>query len=422
MAFMKSRAFLLSLLLALPPGGSHLLWSAEKNQVSFTDKTEKAAKPAPEQEEEVAWEPDVYPQSNLFPSFLIGTARVDLPEEVFSAWGDNHIGDPQGVIGIMLSGVKAGSKVEVVVKGNDYMEESRLVETLEEDASELMIHPKIAFKYGELAKVSQSVPLNVTVSLKVDGEDLGDKTVTTTLRSINDCLFGVEETPDEGEDPHTSDYSWLFSAYVNENHPWVDKILKEALDTGIVSAFDGYQSGDPDQVLLQIFSIWNVMQRHGLKYSDVTTTAAVDDGVYSQHVRLFDESVTASQANCVDGTVLFAAILRKIGLYPYLVLVPGHMFLAVDLDKETTIGIETTLMGEKDLRPSKDGKGPSLKKLEEHKNEESWASFQAAVDVGTEALEKNSEKFESDDLDYQLIDLARARAIGILPITYTKKD
>ena len=271
--------------------------------------------------------------------------------------------------------------------------------------------------------MSQAVPLNITIAVKVDGKSLGEKTVTTTLRPINDCLFGVEETGDDDKEPRTSDYSWLFAAYVNENHPWVDRILKEALDTGIVSAFDGYQSGEKDDVLLQIFSIWNVMQRHGLKYSDITTTAAVKDGVYSQHVRLFDESVTASQANCVDGTVLMAAILRKIGLRPSLALIPGHMFLAVDLDDDTTIGLETTLLGEKDLRPAKDNKKANLKNLEAHKNEKSWDSFESAVSVGTEALEKNQKKFDSEkDLDYQLIDLAKAREMGILPITYTKKD
>ena len=214
---------------------------------------------------DVEWGPDIYPKRNIFPSFLIGTARVDLPGKLFASWGDNHIGDPQGVIGIFLTRVEAGSTVEVVVRANDYMSESRLVEKLDEAAEDLIIHPKIALKYDALAKVSQAIPLDITIGLKVDGESLGEQTVTTTLRPINDCLFGVEETAGEGEDPGVSDYSWLFAAYVNENHPWVDRILREALDTGLIESFDGYQSGEVDSVLLQIFAIWNVMQRHGLR-------------------------------------------------------------------------------------------------------------------------------------------------------------
>ena len=373
-------------------------------------------------EDEEEWHPDVYPQNNIFPSFLIGTARVDLPDELFSGWEGNHLGDTQGVIGIILPKAKAGSKVEVTVKANEFMEESRFSGKLKEDATDLFIHPKIAYKFNALAGVTQAIPVNITIALSIDGKSEGEKTVTATMRPINDCLFGVVEEAEEGHEASTSDYSWLFAAYVNENHPWVDKLLKEALDTGIVSSFDGYQSGEADQVLLQIFAIWNVMQRHGLKYSDITTTAAEDDGVYSQHVRLFDESVNASQANCVDGTVLLAAMLRKIGLHPALVLVPGHMFLAVDLDEETTVGLETTLMGQHDLRPPKGATAAKLKKLEEQRNEDSWDSFESALAVGTEALEKNEKKFESDDVTYQYIELAEARAAGILPITYTKKD
>ena len=376
----------------------------------------------PPKDAEPEWDTDIYPHRNIFPSFLIGTARVRLPEELFATWGENHLGDPQGVIGISLSGADAGSKIEVVVKENEVMCESRFTGKLEKDASDLLIHPQVAYKYGALAKVTQAVPFNVTIAVTVDGKSLGEKTTTTTLRSINDCLFGVKESGDGDDDSRTSDYSWLFAAYVNENHPWVDRILKEALDTGIISAFDGYQSNDSDDVLQQIFAIWNVMQRHGLKYSSVTTTAAVDDGVYSQFVRLFDESVTASQANCVDGTVLMAAILRKIGLRPTLVLMPGHMFLAVDIDDNTTIGLETTMLGEKDLRTPAGATISSLKKREEQKNKESWASFESAVSVGTDALKKNKKKFDSDDLDYQVVDVGKAREKGILPITYTKQD
>ena len=76
------------------------------------------------------------------------------------------------------------------------------------------------------------------MELFVNDKSRGKQTVVATVRSVNDCLFLVDE---DGET--MSDYTWLFSAYVNENHPWLDGVLKEALDTGIVSSFDAYQSG-----------------------------------------------------------------------------------------------------------------------------------------------------------------------------------
>ena len=287
--------------------------------------------------------------------------------------------------------------------------------TVETDGT-VTIHPKISWKYDKLASVRQTVPIDVTMELKVDGKSRGEKTVTATMRTVNDCLFGVTEP---GDEQNYSDYSWLFASYVNENHPWVDQTLKEALDTDIVTSFDDYQSGDPEKVLMQVFAIWNVMQRKGLRYSNVVTTAAETESVGSQHVRLFDESVKAAQANCVDGSVLLAAVLRKIGLDPHLVTVPGHMFLAFSLDDETMVGLETTMMGEVDLEKVDEKRLKSFLKfdVEEKRNEESWATFEAAIDAGTQALLEASEKFDGDDTDYQLIDIAAARNLGVLPIS-----
>ena len=361
---------------------------------------------------EIEWEPDVYPQSNFFPSLVIGTARVDPSEELFAAWGGEHQGDPQGLVGASITGLKKGDKFKLVIKPNEFMRESKYEgKVAKNPKEELLVHPKIGYQYDKLIGVSQVTPMDISMELFVNGESQGEKSVTVTVRSINDCLFGVEE-----DEENSSDYSWLFAAYVNENHPWVDRLLKEALQTGIVSSFDGYQAEDTDDVVRQIFAIWNVMQRHGMKYSDITTNAAESDGVYSQHVRLFNQSVDASQANCVDGTVLLAALLRKIGLHPSLVLIPGHMFLAVDLDDETTIGIETTLMGEKSTLDGNHEKIRPFAKLTEKAQKEAWASFENAVSVGTDQLEEDAKKFESDDLQYQIIDLESAREMGILPI------
>ncbi|MBU3666113.1 MAG: hypothetical protein FGM15_09610 [Chthoniobacterales bacterium] len=368
---------------------------------------------------EVEWDPEIYPDSQIFPSLIIGTAAVKPENEVFAMWEGNHIGDRQGVVGASVEGVSSGSTVELEVRENDIMNASHIKGTAENNDA-LTIYPKISWKYDRLAKVKQTVPIDVTMELKVDGKSLGDKTVTATLRTVNDCLFGVMEP---GEEENYSDYSWLFAAYVNENHPWVDRTLKEALDTKIVSSFDDYQSGDPQQVLRQVFAIWNVMQRKGLRYSNVVTTAAESESVHSQHVRLFDESVKAAQANCVDGSVLLAAVLRKIGLDPHLVSVPGHMFLAFSLDDETMVGLETTMMGDADL-PAVDGKRlRSFLKFdpEQRKNDESWATFEAALDTGTQALVEASDKF-GEDPDYQLIDLQAARNLGILPVSSAVTD
>ncbi|TAG09122.1 MAG: hypothetical protein EAZ42_07940 [Verrucomicrobia bacterium] len=236
---------------------------------------------------EVEWEPDIYPKNNIFPSLIIGTARVDPSNELFPMWEGDHHGDSLGQVGAMIEGVKKGDKFKLVIAANDLMKESKYEGVVEETPEgNILVYPKISYFYDKLSGISQVVPMEISMELFVNGQSKGEKTETVTLRSVNDCLFGVLEEAEEGAEGENSDYSWLFAAYVNENHPWVDLLLKEALQTGIVSAFDGYQSESTENVLMQIFAIWNVMQMRGIKYSDITTTAADSDGICSQHVRI----------------------------------------------------------------------------------------------------------------------------------------
>ena len=131
--------------------------------------------------------------------------------------------------------------------------------------------------------------------------------------------------------------------------------------------------------------------------------------------------MNATQANCVDGSVLMASILRKIGINVHLVLVPGHCYLAFDADAkgETLMGLETTMLGSDKLKPLEQmPKLPEKVKLLEFKA--SLKTFEAALGVATGDLEKNQEKFEEGG-DYQLISIQDARDFGIKPIASGEK-
>ena len=239
------------------------------------------------------------------------------------------------------------------------------------------------------------------------------------LRSVNDCPFYIK-LDDAGGD--LEDISVTFAAYVNENHPWIDGLLKEALsaakDQELINGFTGYQSGSQEEVLAQVFAIWNALQRRGIKYSDVSTSPP-SKFVYSQTVRFLDDTVKSSQANCVDGSVLMASILRRIGLDAYLVMVPGHCFLAFsDGDKEnpTIFGLETTMLGSDNLKPVVElPKLPS--KLKQKEFEASHATFASALEAGKSQIIENEEGFKSnEDPDTQLISISKARQMGVMPL------
>jgi hypothetical protein len=58
---------------------------------------------------EIDWDPEIYPDSQIFPSLVIGTAAVKPDNEIFAVWEGNHLGDKQGIVGASADGISAGS-------------------------------------------------------------------------------------------------------------------------------------------------------------------------------------------------------------------------------------------------------------------------------------------------------------------------
>jgi len=234
--------------------------------------------------------------------------------------------------------------------------------------------------------MAQPTPTNLTVTLNIDGADVGTKTKTLRVRSVNDVPYARKS--DNGSYQRME---WMFAAFVNENHPWIDPLLREALQTGRVKSFSGYQV-NPQEVVRQVDAIWAALQRRKITYSSITTASGTSDAVLSQHVRFLTESVRNQQANCIDGTVLFASILRKIGIDPVIVLVPGHAYLGfyVDAAHKQAAYVETTMIG--------------------------TSTFQQALAAGTQNMQKYGPLFGHDPRAV-FLRVAEARQSGIMPIS-----
>lgn len=363
---------------------------------------------------EPEWKPLVEPDNQIFPSLELALATV--PADPEAEIDPAILGEQDGLIGVELSGARPGSRVQLLVRAQGLIRDSTLVGRLPAisgDSWQLM--PSLAWDYEALARVRQSRPLVVEFALSVDGVALGSKTQRVRLRSVNDALYWVD-SEDDSED---LDFNWMFAAYVNEDHPLVDEILRLALESDVVSSFDGYQSGDSDQVLAQVFAIWHVLQQRGVRYSSITRTANEHATLYSQHVRFIDESWNKVQANCADGSVLFASVLRKIDIAPVLVLVPGHMFLGFALDEEGEeyAYLETTMLGDIERHDTRSLRGMKRELSGGIDLDESLESFAAALEEGQRQVDEASAEFADEkNLDYQFIDIQAARESGVMPI------
>ena len=388
----------------------------------------------PARADEIEWAPEANMDHQLFPSLLIATATVRPvePEEGEEPEPPDPylLGERFGLVGISIKAPAENTKVKVTLKENDLMAATSWSGSLAEAGKDYFIAPKVNYKFERLRKVTQQVPMNVTFEVEVEGKSAGEKLETLQVRSINDCPFGVAKSEETLDDENfiagSTELGWMFAAYVNENHPMLYKVLQEALETKIVTAFK-VTTHEPEETLRQVFAVWSALQKRGIQYSSTTTTPGGSETVQSQYVRFVDQSITNTQANCVDGSVLLASILRKISIEPFLVTVPGHMYAGFYLGggKSQFVGLETTVIGLPDVADEKKaGEPPALTSLRDKldpavRGRRDWKTFAKAVQVGTEDLAKNKEKLEAEDPLYQWIDLEEARAEGIMPISYS---
>ncbi len=205
--------------------------------------------------------------------------------------------------------------------------------------------PEVAWNYDNLRAMDQPGNVDLSFTCNINGEDMDNDILKLSYRSVNECVFGFIDENNEFQD-----WGWMFAGYVNEDHLLIDKFLKEALDHKIVNSFSGYQQ-DEDGVFNQVFAIWYNLHKKGTQYSSITDTSNPDDRVFTQYVRFFDEVYENEQANCVDGSVFICSILKKIGISPTLIIIPGHMYMGYYLkdDKSVYRLLETTAIGNIDL-------------------------------------------------------------------------
>ena len=341
----------------------------------------------------------------LFASSVLAYAGVsedfedgsEVPPDVAA-----YEGEGWSQLGVALSGVKKGDRFRVTITADRFIKPSRFEFVAETDEAFVEVAPKTIYDYEALGRLRQSTPFNVTYTVQRGDEAPKTETEAWTAHQLNDCQltgsnYYLTKKGEINANPTVTSYG--IAGFVNENHPWIDGILKDGLETRLCDAFSGYQQGDKE-VLNQINAVWTALQRRRISYSSIATSTFSGHNAF-QHVRFIDESMTASQANCLDGCVVFASVLRKIGLNVSIILVPRHAYVAVlnEDGSELMFAVETTML-----------KGSRLEDAIEY-----------ATIGGPESLKKIHAKLDDpNEQSYQEVNIRDARQFGINPIPFTR--
>lgn len=336
-------------LLALAMGAFVLQGCSKTEENHEKDTTSQTQQPQ-EIERKVTVEASFYQEfgNTLYPAFIYTMAGIR---------------DNEGKAGAMDFNLKITSNTDfdakIKVMNSTFIEETTKYVSLKKGENFIDITPK--WRLDEFGKIKRASQTHFTFEvMDYNNKILGGDDLQLAYRSINECVWGMYQNQE------FKDLSILFGAYVNEDSPMIDQFLNNALrfnqKNNAINSFTylsygwvGYSYGKM-YLLKQVTSILSYLHSLGMTYSSITNTSNYSSQIVSQYVRTINESMYLQNANCVDGSVLLASILEKIGIHCFLVVEPGHMYLAFSTDENMNgvssptdisklLFIETTLIG-----------------------------------------------------------------------------
>ena len=349
---------------------------------------------------------------NIFPSAILSIATTDA--QIIIPSDTMYLGNPKSIIGVRVRSSKPLSHVRVEVAETKFYAQSVSEFDLPKPDIDYIIYPDIIWNYEALKNNSQPEPISVVVDAEINGKKIGRKIQTFSVRSINECLLGYYT---KGRKFH--DTGIFFAAYVNEDHPMIDQILREALNTRIVNKFLGYQARNAAAAVdKQVYALWNVLQKRNFRYSSVSNTSLSSNVVISQRVRTFEDALNSSQINCVDGSVLFASLLRAINIEPILVRIPGHMFVGyyTDSNRKNVNFLETTMIGDVDLDDFFPDEQLDSTMVGQSKNQVSLITFEKSKEYATNKYNQHKEFFNKGKVNYLFLEISKGVRRKIQPI------
>lgn len=302
-------------------------------------------------------------------------------------------GDLDAPFQIVITPIRDNMRCEVEVVSAGLIHQGRWEGTLGRADRPHTVLPSVHWDRDALANRLEPGVADLLVGVTLDGSR-AELRRTIRVRPIREANLVQSES---------------FAALVNEDHPWIDPLLREAIDLGALDSYGIIDSDNHDTIFRSVFAVWAAMRSRGITYSSIGTTSR--EG--AQYVRSLDEVVRHRQANCADGSIAFASILRRLDIPVAVVLLPGHMIVAFRpcLDCRW-IGLETTLIGLDDASTST---YLDVQDLQDRFNSlgselaDDWRTFVAAVQAGDQQLR------QGEDGSIKLIEIRPLRRAGVLP-------
>jgi len=378
------------------------------------------------------WEPYISWGAQLFPVYLLSMGKMPNNRD-----RDDRLGDQFGNVGIIIKNPARGTKVTVEIEATKFTKNAKETFLLEERGKQYFIVPTLSWDYTLLRSMEEAERVDFTYHVSIGNKPLSTQVARATMRAMDDCPLASYNYKG---DP--VDLSPMAAAFVNQDHAIVKDLMVEIKAKKLLREFSGTQLGD-EYAICQVYAFWRLLRDKDISYSSITDNGrnnTMDGELRSQRIRLLEDVIRETQANCVDGTALFASCIGAVGITPIMVLVPSHAFLGYVLGSDKEHGerrlyLETTMLG--------DNAEQTIKAYKPYFDKEPFAKirkilyaqfnagkttqnneidlFVAATMEGYEKITVNKEKYPKESV--KEINIKEIQAWGVAPLpTRLKKN
>jgi tetratricopeptide (TPR) repeat protein len=252
----------------------------------------------------------------------------------------------------------------------------------------LLLTPPLKSSFDPSAlRADRPAILVVNIIDEATNNSLLSRSLPVKLMPFDSLPFSIK-TPE-----NTHPMRWEFmGAWVTPNSPAIEQFLTAAKARAPGQMFPGPQSAS----LPQVQAMFDELKSTGVSYvMDPTIFSRFD---FIQRTRFPREVLASHNAQCLEGTVLFASLLESIGLEPYIVRVPGHAFVGWEPTKKdyatpgTIYYLETTLVGS--------------------------STFYTAMQTAAQNAESHKADFKVPNSGYFILKISDLRKAGITPQPY----
>jgi hypothetical protein len=339
------------------------------------------------------------PSGDLFPALDLSQSRMADGSEARAGNGllrlrIGHSGRPRNVrLTVSTPGLATATVIDTRIDGD------------------VVLRPRLKWDIGALRGIETVRRQTLQVTLDSPGMNPIVRSVEMRLHPLDEALYFVREGKNR------IDLGWSFAAWVDPQDPVIDELLElAAIDAPRMMRAPSNRANR----VARARAIWSGLERHGLRYADDSAGISQGPVIYSQRVRLLSSTWNERVANCLDGSVLIASALERLGVGSFLVLVPGHAFVGFYTDdaRHEAEFLETTLLGfagrARSAASASDAPAAQQRALE---------GFEAARRAGRDRYRKIASRLDGRHRpDYALIDISKARAYGIMPLAVGRDD